>query len=591
MADNVNITSTKKDIPMNVLVCGSKIEKLFIKSLFNDKIKKSYKNKDDYEEYNYSYGWKFQFFKEGLNKENLDLIFKKIEEDFKSNTFNDTIVCFIGDSLENAKNVIKYFSEKAAIFQTFIIFITTNKDITKKVLHEFTQSEELEDEFDSRNLEVLQYSSNDIISLFNILFLKACYFNEMGNEMVMPEINGETLEKKGKGKHCFNILIIGKPGTGKSTFINIMNGNKLAKEGTGGGKVTYNICQYHVKNTNFVLYDTPGFGTGNEFEKVNKYITSEIEEMAKRKEHFHCVIYMLNHYDKRNFDKPEEKLINDLLKFDMPFYFLLNYSQKPKEIGKKKKKQKDEKKQILEEEIKIKFQNKYIKVISVNLKTNDNDSCFGLDILFNDLYEFYKDKNIDLYQLRLYKSDKNKIEELIKNSPFFRGLTNEKEILENLIFKCKMEIYAFSALSAAVGFIPIPFSDWPILIGIQATMVISIAAQFGITLEKEEAGNIVKNLSKSSLVGGFIAGAGKLIGSLSKSIPGIGTAVGGTISGSTAGIGTLSLGQATISFFKPKFEIFNFCMDRANSFNETIDLLKKYTEEFKKDDYIYLLSS
>lgn len=112
IVDYVNTISIKKDITMNVLVCGSKIEKLFIQSLFNDKIKTSYKNNDDYEEYNYSYGWKFQFFKEGLKTENLDLIFKKIEKDFKSNTFNDTIVCFIGDSLENAKNVIKYFRQK-----------------------------------------------------------------------------------------------------------------------------------------------------------------------------------------------------------------------------------------------------------------------------------------------------------------------------------------------------------------------------------------------------------------------------------------------------------------------------------------------
>ena len=133
-------------------------------------------------------------------------------------------------------------------------------------------------------------------------------------------------------------LLLENLGTGKSTFINIMNGGKLAKEGTGGGKVTYNICQYHVKNTNIILYDTPGFGTGNEFEKVNAFIQNEVENMIKLKENFHCIIYMLSHYDKRNFDKPEEKLISYLLKYNIPFYFLLNFSQRPKETGKKKKK-------------------------------------------------------------------------------------------------------------------------------------------------------------------------------------------------------------------------------------------------------------
>lgn len=59
-----------------------------------------------------------------------------------------------------------------------------------------------------------------------------------------------------------------------------------------------------------------------------------------------------------------------------------------------------------------------------------------------------------------------------------------------------MEILAFSGLAAAVGFIPIPFSDWPILIGIQAAMAITIAAQFGITLEKKKLVKMLKILQK-----------------------------------------------------------------------------------------------
>lgn len=92
-----------------------------------------------------------------------------------------------------------------------------------------------------------------------------------------------------------------------------------------------------------------------------------------------------------------------------------------------------------------------------------------------------------------------------------------------------MKILAFSGLSAAVGFIPIPFSDWPILIGIQVAMVIAIAAQFGITLEKKEAGDIVKNLTKSSVVGAVVAGAGKFIGSIVKLLTVAGTAIGGQL--------------------------------------------------------------
>ena len=58
---------------------------------------------------------------------------------------------------------------------------------------------------------------------------------------------------------------------------------------------------------------------------------------------------------------------------------------------------------------------------------------------------------------------------------FFESLTSRKEILESIDSKCKKEIAAFSAAAAAVGFIPIPMSDWPLLLIIQTTMVITIA--------------------------------------------------------------------------------------------------------------------
>ena len=43
--------------------------------------------------------------------------------------------------------------------------------------------------------------------------------------------------------------------------------------------------------------------------------------------------------------------------------------------------------------------------------------------------------------------------------------------------------------------IPLPWSDGPLLINIQILMVITIATQFGNTMEKNEAKDIVINLS------------------------------------------------------------------------------------------------
>ena len=607
MEEEKKMTEVKKELPMNILVCGSKIERLYVESLFTDQMKKNSKNIDNiYEEYYYLYGWKFQIFKDGLKKSNLDFVFNNIKKDFQKNISRHLIVCFIEDSFENAKEVIKYFSETKVIYHTFILLITKNKEITKQKIKKFIFSEELKKEFDPRNVEILQYNDKEIIPFFQILFDKSCYFNEMGNELSIPGIN-DSIQKIEKGKHNFNFLVIGKPGTGKSTFINILNGKKIAKEGMGGGKVTYNICQYHIKETNIVLYDTPGFGTSHELEKVKNFLTKEIEEMKKIKEKFHCIIYLLSHSDARDFDNPQECLIKNLLNLKVPFYFILNKSKLPKK-KKKKKKIKDDKKDILEEQINNKFKNEdkfnYPKVICLNLRNNDEAICFGLDKLFDDLCQFYEPHKININSLDLNKVNPKKLEELIKYNPFFEGLNSKEAILENLIRKCNLEVSGFSALSAAVGFIPIPWSDAPILIGIQISMVIAIATQFGITMEKKEAKDIVLNLSKSSAIGVAVATTGKVIGSIIKLFPGIGSVVGGTICASTAGVGTYTLGQATISFFKPKFgdaELFYFIRNRAKSFNSNIELFKKYSKKFKMDeveeedeeddekDYIYTL--
>lgn len=601
-----------KDIAMNVLVCGSKIEIIYIESLFNDNIKKTRKNFFHYDEYSYLYGWKFDIFKEGLSEGNLDLVYAKIKEDFKKDFLNDLIVCFIEDSFKLATDVIKYFSSKTMIYHTFIIFITTNKDITKQKINEFIYSEECQNEYDPRNVEILQYKYNDQMILFKELFKKSCYYNEMGNEMEIPSIDARTLQKKEPSNHNFNFLVIGKPGTGKSTFINIMNGNKLAKEGTGGGKVTYKICKYHIKSNgkeSIILYDTPGFGTNKELDNVNKFLIEEIKKLEEIKEKFHCIIYLLSYSDTRDFDKPEEELINKLLNLRVPFYFILNRSKIPNLKRKKKKKIKDDKKDILEEQINIKFDQYkkgfgYPKVICLNLKLNDESICFGLDRLFDDLYDYYKKFKIDINSLELNKNEPKIIEEKIKYCPFFIGFSSKGEILENLIKRCQYEIFGFSTLSATVGFIPIPWSDAPFLIGIQISMIIAIAAQFGFAMEKNKAKDIVIQLTKTSTVGAAVAVGGKIIGSLVKLFPGIGSVVGGVICASTAGAGTLSLGYAAISFFKSKFgdkELFNFILNRAQSFNSVVDLFKQYSEKFKmdenlnvsdmepKDDYIFTL--
>lgn len=159
----------------------------------------------------------------------------------------------------------------------------------------------------------------------------------------------------------------------------------------------------------------------------------------------------------------------------------MNKSQKPRETGKKRRKIKDNKKDILEEEKNVKFPNKkhLVKIINVNLKINKTDDCFGRDELFMDLYNFYKDKKKFLVKLESYNWNIKNSEQLVKECPFFEGLTCREEILDSIVSRCEKEVVEFSAGAATVGFILIPMSDRILLVGIQISMIITIAAEFG----------------------------------------------------------------------------------------------------------------
>ena len=74
------------------------------------------------------------------------------------------------------------------------------------------------------------------------------------------------------------------------------------------------------------------------------------------------------------------------------------------------------------------------------------------------------------------------------------------------------------------------------LLCIQISVVAAIATQFGFTMEKNEAKDIVVNLSKSSDIGVAVATTGKKVGSIIKLFPGIGSVIGGTICANKAGI-------------------------------------------------------
>jgi uncharacterized protein (DUF697 family) len=110
--------------------------------------------------------------------------------------------------------------------------------------------------------------------------------------------------------------------------------------------------------------------------------------------------------------------------------------------------------------------------------------------------------------------------------------------------KARKIIWAAVTGNFAVGFIPIPFSDAPILIAAEVTMLGSIAAVYGFELDKNE---LIRFVSALAGVGGTMVLGKVIVSNLLKLIPGVGQAVGGAISGTTAAVLTYALGEAFIA--------------------------------------------
>lgn len=123
----------------------------------------------------------------------------------------------------------------------------------------------------------------------------------------------------------------------------------------------------------------------------------------------------------------------------------------------------------------------------------------------------------------------------------------------------------FAALSAGVGAVPIPIADLPVITGIQATMIMIIAAISGRKVNKDTVKEFIAAL-------GINIGVGFALRTVARQLAKLIPAAGSAISGGVASAGTLALCESAIAYF-----IDNLGMEKAK---------KRYDTEFaiRKDD-------
>lgn len=366
-------------------------------------------------------------------------------------------------------------------------------------------------------------------------------FNEVYNKVEKELMNMERV----------NILIIGKTGAGKSTLINGVFRDKIAETGIGK-PVTQHLKKISKEGIPVNLYDTKGLELSESVQaEIKKEILDEIDrcnEMCIKNNDkealIHACWYCLDGAVRRC-EKTDIEWINEIAE-KIPVIVVITK-------GFARKASKEFKEKVDELNLKCKS---IVQVLAEAYDIGDEDNVFLIE-------PYGLDKLVDATCEVLPEGVR-------------RAFNNAQKVnLDSKVKEARKWMARYTATTGAIGVSPIPFSDAPLLVGAQLTMLAHITVIFGLSIEKSLLTAIIGSVAGIS---GTTLGGKTLVSNLLKFIPGIGTVAGGLISASVASMMTIALGSAYISVLK-------YIVEEENKGNEvTVENIKeKMRESYKKE--------
>ena len=284
----------------------------------------------------------------------------------------------------------------------FIIFLTLKEDNPDiEIFYDLIENKF----FDVRNL--FAYKFPQTLEEKNQLKKKLNFFSNYYNSIA------SNYPKK---INSLNIMLVGEAGTGKSTLLNLLQGEKISREGEGGS-ITYKFLFYEDERYNLTKIDSPGF----ENETTVNYVLNEIRkfrnQMTATKVHIDCIIYLIKSSSDRIFYEMEKKLIKEIISYeDLEIVFCSNTFGLEEESDGYYKNQ-----EIIREELMVimnemkdlssERKDKILdSIVSVNLvskmkKINEiSIPCYGIDKLLGKMYELMRYKKIDETKIQKAKN-------------------------------------------------------------------------------------------------------------------------------------------------------------------------------------------
>lgn len=342
----------------------------------------------------------------------------------------------------------------------------------------------------------------------------------------------------------FNIFVVGKSGVGKSTLINAVFGEKLAKTGSGSPK-TQNIKEY--KSKDFSIFDTKGLEL-EDYDSTKAQIAEFLaqKQIGDEDEQIH-IAWLCIAESGRRIERADIELWELLQKNHIPSILVITKAEQDK----------DENGELFSQLVKKEFKTEEVQRVRA-LQIEDDEG------------NLKKVKGIDMLVSKTYF-----LAPQAKRNAFGRKQIYDKAMQRQERKKrADSIINRYTAAASTVAASPIPFSDIAILLPTQAAMIVHISSIYDLELSLESAKKL--SLAFGAVVGvGFAARA--VAANLVKFIPVVGSVAGGVINAGVAGTITKLMGEAYIAYLDDNAENLSEAVQKLSK-----DIIELYIDKVKK---------
>ena len=302
----------------------------------NEEVKKQLKEIEDqkkvYEELN----------KKNQEKiENLEKMLKENLEEMKKKELEREKELIEKEKKEEEKKIQEMEQKKIALKKCKRSITSEFSKGMFKIINKFSQEEQkwLESIDDPKIQNKLSNLKQKLETLFDVLFKNENILNKINNKFIFilkNSLNKKELEK-------MNFIAIGNSGVGKSTLINEIFGENLAKEGMGT-RTTLESKKYESKLVPFLsILDTMGteIGTGHRLIDVLQETLEQITQKLNSNdpnEHIHCILYCTT--SNRFFEDELDVILKLREKYDgkkLPIVIVFTRATNDEEVDTKKK--------------------------------------------------------------------------------------------------------------------------------------------------------------------------------------------------------------------------------------------------------------